>query len=382
MTTTELPLTTTTTTDQHTADTTTGGESIFSSDGLAPLPIPPPPAFFYSKQKNKTATTNNNDNDETKEEDDGDINDNACVLDSETSDPMQAFEIFQGRIFAPRGLGGGTGSTGGRTKATAESTMMRLARIERELKEMESESSKSLERQQQQRDDGDGDIDENDGAVRKVVEELSKRLVQLQDSSTGGGSTSGATRQNELTSLVRKEMDKLAAQTGSSLSSTKDDSGAASSETKEGSSGRVVYELYGNGSNTTSHRSSSTTAITNEQEERLNRIEAFLGSSSTSASTSSVVASHYDGKSSLLERLTQVEETLKSVDGNVLDNAAARAKVIRYVLEILFWGRCCCLCQLYICIPYTLAVTIYFTDIRILWADARLISGNTTIPTK
>jgi len=248
---------------------------------------------------------------------------------------MQAFEIFQGRIFAPRGLGGGTGSTGGRTKATAESTMMRLARIERELKELESESSKSLERQQQQqqRDDGDGDIDENDAAVRKVVEELSKRLVQLQDSSTGSGSTSGATRQNELTSLVRKEMDKLAAQTGSSLSSTKDDSGAASSETKEGSSGRVVYELYGNGSNTTSHRSSSTTAITNEQEERLNRIEAFLGSSSTSASTSSVVASHYDGKSSLLERLTQVEETLKSVDGNVLDNAAARAKVIRADLE-------------------------------------------------
>jgi len=315
-------------TDQHTADAA-GGESIFSSDGLAPLPIPPPPAFFYSKSKPQIGDDTDNDGQPAI--------DTCCVLDSETADPMQAFEIFQGRMFAPRavesgGITSGTGSTSNRTTATAESTMMRLARIERELNELESECSRSLERRRAaDGDTSENEMDETDGAVRNVVDQLSKRLAQLQGGSLGGSTSGGgipslATRQNDLTSLVRKEMNKLAQNV--STSSANEGGGAPSQ--KEGS-GSVVYELYddGDGDGSTSHRSS--TATISEQEERLNRIEAFLGSSTTSASAYRVDSSH--GHSSLLERLTQAEETLKSVDMNVLDNAAARAKVIRADLE-------------------------------------------------
>jgi len=268
-----------TTSDQHTADEA-GGESIFSSDGLAPLSLPPPP---YCK-KNIV-----NEKDDT-------------VLDSETSNPMQAFEIFQGRIFPPRGEGG---IRIGSTVISAESTMMKLARIERELKELEFE--------QQHEGTEETTTSTQDVAIRGKVEELSKRLLQLQTNSMSG---TYALKQNDLTSQVRKEMDKL------SKATTK----KGDDITEEKEEGRVVYELYStpqNQSDSTSDRQPSDMTV--EQIERLNRIEALLGSNSSMVTTTSGL--------SLLERLKQAEENFTTLDEKTLDTAAARARVIRADLE-------------------------------------------------
>ena len=111
---------------------------------------------------------------------------------------------------------------------------------------------------------------------------------------------------------MRKEIDKI------SQASKEDGDTPTTVEKGKGEDGRVIYELYADPKNQGD--------MTTDQVERLNRIETFLGSNTSGASD---IVSPDHNNLSVLERLKIAENKLKNVDEKVLDNAAARAKVIR-----------------------------------------------------
>mmetsp|Transcript_1272 Transcript_1272/g.1529 ORF Transcript_1272/g.1529 Transcript_1272/m.1529 type:complete len:365 (+) Transcript_1272:120-1214(+) len=255
-------------TSTHTADAA-GGEAIYSSDGLSPLPIPPPPSSLPTN-RNKQRNSQQGSSSSQGDDDDGD----ALILDTTSNDVVRAFEVFSGKVFGPS-----TSTSCQKQERGNESRLERLARIQAELEEMEEDYGNA-----------DSNNDElGDEEIMGVIKDLSDRLQVLQNG------TDVAKRQTDLTSMVNNL----------SLQSTKEDKGPGQSQ----------------GSLTLSHQQQG--GLT--QEQRLLRIENALGSQFNTGNISAGV--------SILQRLKEAEDKLNSIDEQSLNQAASRAKVIRADLE-------------------------------------------------
>jgi hypothetical protein len=90
---------------EHPADEA-GGEAIFSSDGLAPLPVVSPPVF--------TSVTS--------------VADGETILDTGDIHPSEAFEVFRGKVYPPS-------RTVKTFLSTDETPLQRLARLQKETEE-------------------------------------------------------------------------------------------------------------------------------------------------------------------------------------------------------------------------------------------------------
>mmetsp|Transcript_6598 Transcript_6598/g.15816 ORF Transcript_6598/g.15816 Transcript_6598/m.15816 type:complete len:425 (+) Transcript_6598:17-1291(+) len=290
-----------------------GGEAIYSSDGLPPLPAPVPPVT-------SSGATDDADN----------------VLDSDHVSPAAAFEVFGGKAYLRPGGGGGgrsvaTGnivagsSSGTRTGLSVEPPLVRLARLSAELSELE----RDLETTTTSSAAAAGAVSSEE--LTQLARELSSRLEVLSNQHgivAGTGSGNSRTLSDNLTRLVREELAKA--------SSSDAASAAAASES---GGGGIVYELYA--SSATGHvgpTSAASAASEASIAERLGRIERAVGSTSSASaivSTSAASGGESDSRSgrSVLERLEGAERMAGRVDAKALDAAAARAKVIRADLE-------------------------------------------------
>ena len=288
-----------------------GGEAIYSSDGLPPLPAPAPPVA-------SSGATDDADN----------------VLDSDHVSPAAAFEVFGGKAYLRPGGGGGgrsvaTGnlvagsSSGTRTGLPVEPPLVRLARLSAELSELE----RDLETTTTSSAAAAGAVSSEE--LTQLARELSSRLEVLSNQHgivAGTGSGNSRTLSDNLTRLVREELAKA--------SSSDAASAAAASES---GGGGIVYELYA--SSATGHvgpTSAASAASEASIAERLGRIERAVGSTSSASaivSTSAASGGESDSGSgrSVLERLEGAERMAGRVDAKALDAAAARAKVIRCV---------------------------------------------------
>ena len=306
-----------------------GGEAIYSSDGLPPLPAPVPP--IKSRQDVPAS---------------GEADGNA-ILDSESMSPTDAFEVFGGRAYlrpaggsrrsngtaaatAAGNLVAGNAAGGAATGLAVEPPLVRLARLSAELTELERDLASSAGGSAGAGSSAAGVSNEE---LTKLARELSSRLEVMsnQHGIAPGAGGSGRTLSDSLTRLVREELTKM-----------EQTSAATSSDTASASeNGGIVYELYA--SSSTGHvgpTSAATAASEASIEERLGRIERAVGSSTaggTGASQSSLAAAVAAGVSgggaisggTVLERLEEAEKMAGRVDAKALDAAAARAKVIR-----------------------------------------------------
>ena len=286
-----------------------GGEAIYSSDGLPPLPAPVPP---IKSRIDKSAA------DDT-------------VLDSDTVSPADAFEVFGGKAYLRPGGGSGGGrhsaaaggtlilsaiSTSGDGTVAVETPLVRLARLTAEVSELEKDLASSASATV----GNDGLPEEQRGGVSKeeltrLARELALRLEVAGNEHgvvAGGSGNVFRGQQDDLTRLVREELTKVQ----SALP-------AGATDDKPTESSGVVYELYA--SSSTGHvgcTTAGTAAVESSIDERLGRIERAVGAQS------SLTAAAGGGRS-VLERLEEAEKLVKRVDGKSLDAAAARAKVIR-----------------------------------------------------
>ena len=149
-----------------------------------------------------------------------------------------------------------------------------------------------------------------DEQVVQMATDLKNRLVTV--------SSSQVKEQDELTSMIRQQLQEVQSNKAAASSQAAEESGATG----------LVYELYGNSTN-------PTTSL----EERLLNLERLLGSPQQafhSASSSgqmgapSVSGSHYK---SLLHRLEDMEALVATVDSATLEKTSTKAKVIRADLE-------------------------------------------------
>mmetsp|Transcript_25055 Transcript_25055/g.54624 ORF Transcript_25055/g.54624 Transcript_25055/m.54624 type:complete len:425 (-) Transcript_25055:2079-3353(-) len=291
-----------------------GGEAIYSSDGLPPLPTPIPP--IKSKIDASAAATDD------------------AVLDSDSVSPSDAFEVFGGKAYLRPGRGGGrrsgassatTGGSGdgdGGGAAAVESPLVRLARLSAEVSELEKDLSTSASTAASVGAPSTGVSKEE---LSRLARELATRLEVAGNkhgvvASSGGNVFKG--QQDDLTKLVLEELTSTTVLSAAAASGASDGKSSGDS-THSG----VVYELYA--SSATGHVGSTTAAtatVESSIEERLGRIERSVGAQSSLTSTTS-------GGRSLVERLEEAEKLVKRVDGKSLDAAAARAKVIRADLE-------------------------------------------------
>jgi len=288
-----------------------GGEAVYSSDGLPPLPAPVPPVT-------SSGATDDADN----------------VLDSDHVSPTAAFEVFGGKAYLRPGGGGGrsvaTGnivagsSSGTRTGLLVEPPLVRLARLSAELSELERDLETTTSSSSSA---AAGAVSSEE--LTQLARELSSRLEVLsnQHGIVAGTTGSGNSRalSDNLTRLVREELAKA---------SSSDAASAAASSSESGGGG-IVYELYA--SSATGHvgpTSAASAASEASIAERLGRIERAVGSTSSASaivSTSAASGGESDSGSgrSVLERLEGAERMAGRVDAKALDAAAARAKVIR-----------------------------------------------------
>lgn len=269
-----------------------GGEAVFSSDGLPPLPAPPPPIPMP---------------DRSGPQDDG--------IDLGAVSPDRAFEVFSGRVYlnnervrTGRGAPPAASSSAGRGVA-AESPLVRLARLSAEVKELEAELATSSPIPPDAAAGAGVELEPDE--LTRLARDLSSRLnVAACKAGIAGGDAAAAVRgrNTQLTVLVRKELERIA----------EEEKGKGDSSPSE--KGGVVYELYSGGASSVigERTAPSDTAL----EERLLRIENAIGSSSSSG-----------GGKTVLQRLEEAEKSASAADDKKLEKAAARAKVIRADLE-------------------------------------------------
>ena len=256
-----------------------GGEAIYSSDGLPPLPAPIPP--IKSRQ------------DVPAPDDDGN-----AILDSESMSPTDAFEVFGGRAYLrPAGGNRRSGSAAAATAAgnlvagsaaggaaaglAVEPPLVRLARLSAELTELERDLATSATGGAGAGSPAAGVSNEE---LAKLARELSSRLEVMsnQHGIAPGAGGSGRALSDNLTRLVREELTKME-QTASATSS---DTASASVSGGSGGGG-IVYELYASPS--TGHvgpTSAATAASEASSEERLGRIESAVGSTAVGTGAS------------------------------------------------------------------------------------------------
>ena len=289
-----------------------GGEAIYSSDGLPPLPAPVPPVISS-----------------------GAIGDADNVLDSDHVSPAAAFEVFGGKAYLRPGGGGGrsvaTGnlvagsSSGTRTGLPVEPPLVRLARLSAELSELERDLDTTTTSTA-----AAGAVSSEE--LTQLAMELSSRLEVLSNQHgivAGTGGNNNRTLSDNLTRLVREELAKA--------SSSSSDTASAAAATSESGAGGIVYELYASSATGLLGPTSAASAASEASiAERLGRIERAVGSTSSASaivSTSAASGGESDSGSgrSVLERLEGAERMVGRVDAKALDAAAARAKVIRCV---------------------------------------------------
>ena len=199
------------------------------------------------------------------------------ILDTEGGNATQSFEVFSGKVYPVKSSSGPTGLS-----AKAETPTERLARLQQEVAELEQDLST-------------GAASEETPAVMELLSDLKSRL-QVQ-----AGVASSAKNQAEMTLSIQQNLKQWEAQKEKSAAPAggKDEAG-------------LVYELYGGVGVPSASAAPSV-------EERLLQVESLVGTSS--------------GKESLLKRLEEMETFMKSLDAKGLEQASAKAKVIRSDLE-------------------------------------------------
>jgi len=275
-----------------------GGEVIYADGGLASVAVTKPPLVVQQQTAGDSSSE--------------------AVLSSEQMSPQAAFEIFQGKVYNASVPSSSpvfvSSSIGDRVQHVAKEyeksslpPLERLARLQQEVAELETELQTTAA-------DSGRAFDEQ---VVQLATDLKNRLVTA--------SSAHVTEQDELTRMIREQLQDI--QTNKSGGGDQ-----STSSSKDLSQTGLVYELYGNATN-------STTTL----EERLLNLERLLGNSqqqqhSTSspssslqmASSSSVSAAHYK---SLLHRLEDMEALVATVDSVTLEKTSTKAKVIRADLE-------------------------------------------------
>jgi hypothetical protein len=233
-----------------------GGEVVFASDGLAPTPLTKPPEMTNTSRE---------------------LVQGEDVVDSETSSPQRAFEVFQGKVYS------NTTTANSHTPVilAKETPLARLARLQQEIQEVEAQLSTTAAASGQ-------DFDQ----------ELVTLATTLKTQLTTLSSSNRIMEHDDLTRLIRQQLASLQEAPSSSSS------GDAANKDSTG----IVYELYGNATN-------PTTTL----EDRLVRLERAVGSTKT--------------QKTLLQRLEEMERLVKTVDAATLDQTATKAKVLRADLE-------------------------------------------------
>mmetsp|Transcript_59652 Transcript_59652/g.69714 ORF Transcript_59652/g.69714 Transcript_59652/m.69714 type:complete len:399 (-) Transcript_59652:241-1437(-) len=265
---------------------------VFESVGLAHIPSPKAPVSSLYKTNVKKKDGND-----------------YVLDDGDGIDPVTAFEVFSGKIFP-------TSSDSNRVSnrpnnapmsTIVETPLQRLTRLQMEISELESDlKSTSLSTEEK---DGAAPTSEE---MLKVARNLAFRLDAASQISPNRIDSSGKV-QTELTGVVMRELERLQSKVSAN------DAKPSASATDLAA---VTYELYASGDGKIGGAGSSdynTLSI----EERLATVEKFVGNSS------SVVAA----KGTVMERLEQAEGMASKVDTEILEAAAAKAKVIRADLE-------------------------------------------------
>lgn len=199
-----------------------------------------------------------------------------ATLDTEGGSATRAFEVFSGKIYPVKTPAAGPSS------AKSETPAERLARLQQEVAELEQDLSS-------------GAASEESPAVMEMVTDLKNRLQ------TQAGAAVSAKNQAEMTRSIQQHLQEWEAKKGKAPAS-------AGGKAEAG----VVYELYGGVGVPAASAAPSL-------EERLLRVESLVGSSSA--------------KQSLLKRLEEMETFMKTLDAKGLEQASAKAKVIRSDLE-------------------------------------------------
>lgn len=205
-----------------------------------------------------------------------------ATLDTTASNASHAFEVFSGKVYPVQTMGGAIIAT------KSETPTQRLARLQQEVAELEQDLSSSAE-------------EAAGPALMQVVTDLKQRLQ------TQTGVVASAKNQAEMTLSIQQHLDEW--QLAKAASSGDD---APKPETSG-----VVYELYGGVSTAAASAAPSV-------EERLLQVESLLGGSTGGSKSSS---------QSLLTRLEEMESFLKGLNAKGLEQASAKAKVIRSDLE-------------------------------------------------
>lgn len=236
-----------------------GGEVVYSSDGLAPTPITKPPEIPTVKSEGEDEVS------------------------SEAFSPQEAFEMFQGKLYYSKMTA--THSTPSHPLVAKETPIARLARLQQEIAEVEQQLSTT-----------------SAGSGQELDEQLVALATTLKTQLTTLASSTRIMEHDDLTRLIRQQLDTLQATAADASSS------ANATTTSQPETG-IVYELYGNATN-------PTTTL----EDRLIRLEKAIGSQSSSTKT-------------LLQRLEEMETIVKTVDATTLEQTANKAKIIRADLE-------------------------------------------------
>ena len=201
----------------------------------------------------------------------------AVLEECESMNPHSAFEVFQGKTMYSSGGGSG--------RLSREYPMDRLARLKREVEELQVD----LQATSNPQSDGDNATNE----LQQVALELAQQLAVVEQQHSKSGNL-----QSHLSQVLEAEIGKL------KMSKADDD--------RTHSTSGIKYELY-------AAPGSSTDVAAFEM--RLGALERVLLGPSTSNALSN---------QSLLERLNQVEIFLQQISGgDSLNEVAARAKVIR-----------------------------------------------------
>jgi len=207
-----------------------GGEVVYCSDGLLPIPITKPPEIKSVKPV--------------------DGEDELC---SEEVSPQAAFEMFQGKLYS-------TQRTSVSPILSNETPVARLARLQQEIAQVEAELSTT-----------------SSGSGRDFDEQLVALATTLKTQLATITSSTRVLEHDDLTRLIRQQLDSL--KTATSDSPPTADTG-------------VIYELYGNATNPTttledrllrleravgSHSTtSSTTSSTKTLLQRLEEMESIV----------------------------------------------------------------------------------------------------------
>ena len=263
-----------------------GGEIVYTDDGLAPAVLSKPPLVGQPPRTGGGGGA----------EDDGDV-----VSSTDYVSPQLAFEVFQGKIYSASSQQGSTGN-----RPTKEPPMVRLARLQQELSEIQAQLSASTT------------TSSSSSIVAGTGQAFDEPLVALATTLQSQLTALASHRildHDDLTRLIRQQLESLKVP----LSSTTDPKASALSSSSETG---IVYELYGTATN-------PTTML----EDRLVRLERAVGGSLSSSSSSASATTAGSTTKTLLRRLEEMEQLVKTVDATTMEQTATKAKIIRADLE-------------------------------------------------